>query len=212
MSDTLLDIDNAMRIQKMQMAWAKYRVFIIGFILAALIATAAGMFWYKQMNQAYLNQSAQLLTVLRDEAGNDNTVRDLDALSKTADLPLKAIVSLYHAQKLEQKNDLKAAQAVYASLMQETTLPPALGNLARVHYARIGVINGDDPAILHTTLDPITRTPQTAFYATGTELKAILLLREGKVDEANKIFTELSTDSTIPGTLRQRAKSMIRYE
>lgn len=210
-NEMMIDIDDAVRAQQLKAVWDKYGQWVIGIVAIIIIATAVGVFWNNMLNKQLADQTSQLLTVLQNEADNTDTAKTLNALDKEANFPLKAVVSLYRAQKLEQGKDLKAAQDAYESMIGQKRLPVMIQNLARVHYARLGIIQKQDAKKLLTVLEPVANGT-AAFNASAMELKGLLLVQEGKQDEANKIFNILASSSEVPGTLRQRAKSQIRYE
>ena len=211
MSELMIDVDDAVRAQQMKALWDKYGQWVVGIIVVAVLATGIGAVWHNVLNKQLTAQTNQLLTILQDEAENPDTAKTLAKLNKEANFPLKAVVGLYRAQKLEQGKDIKGAQKVYNDMISQKRLPEMMRDLARVHYVRLGIIQSQDAKKLLKTIDPVA-DKDTAFQASAMELKGLLLRQTGKNGEANKIFATMSTNSEIPGTLRQRAKSLIRDE
>lgn len=215
MSESLMEIDEAVRAQQMHALWSRYGQWLIGFAVVSVIATIIGVIWHRHVNAALEDQTGRLLTVLQNEAESPDTAKKLGDLAKKTDLPLQGVATLYQAQKLEQAKDLKGAQQLYGTMIEQRRLPEIIRNLSRVHFARIGLVIGDKPEALLPVLDPvagnITGKKQTPFHYSALELKGILLVAQGKQDEANTIFTELSSNSDVPGTMRARAKGMVHY-
>lgn len=211
MSEMLIEVDDALRAQQLKALWDKFGRWVVGIIVVAILATAVGTVWHNVLNKQLTAQTNQLLTVLQDEAEKPDTLKTLAKLNKEADFPLKAVVGLYRAQKLEQSKDIKGAQKVYNDMISQKRLPEIVRDLARVHYVRLGIIQSQKADKLLKTIEPVA-AKDTAFNSSALELKGLLLRQSGKNDEANKIFSTLSTNSQIPGTLRQRAKSLIREE
>ena len=211
MSDFMIDVDDALRAQQLKALWDKYGRWIVGIVIITLLTVSVGSVWHHFLNKKLTEQSNALLTVLQDEAENPNTAKTLAKLNKEANFPLKSVIGLYEAQKLEQGKDLKGAQIVYKNMIDQKRLPSMIRELASVHFVRLGIIQSQDAKKLLKIITPIADS-DTTFQASAMEMKGLLLRQTGKNEEANKVFATLSTNSEVPGTLRQRAKSLIREE
>lgn len=211
MSELMIDIDDAMRAQQMKALWNKYGHWLVGTVAIVLLATIIGLVWHNRLNHRLTEQTNQLLTLLQDEAETPDTTQKLAQLHKDASFPLKSVVGLYRAQKLEQADNLKTAQEVYKEMVDQRRLSPMVRELASLHYVRLGILQGQKADQLLPVINPVADNGQ-AFRASAQELKGLLLRDSGKIAEANKIFTALSTNAEISATLRQRAKSLIQEE
>lgn len=210
MSDILLEVDDALRAQQLKALWDKYGQWLLGLMVAVVIATAIGVTWHHYTNKALSEQTAALLAILQDEAvKGDKTSAELAVLAKKADLPLRAVVALYHAQKLEQGGDLAAAQETYKKLAVAKSAPDIMRDLARVHYVRLGLAQTEpETDELLKMLKPVA-TKDGNFHASALEMKAMLLGMQGKTDEAAAIYARLVSDETAPPSIRARAKTMV---
>lgn len=211
MSDILLEIDEALRNQRIKALWDRYGQWFVGFAVATIIATAVGAFWHSHMTKTLAADTAELLTLLQNEAEDADTSAKLAELSPKTHAPLNAVADLYHAQKLEQSGDLKATQAMYGTIMKNTKATGIVRDLARVHYVRLGVVSGDEPKTLLPIIEPLTKS-RSEFKGTALELKGMLLLKQDNTKAANEIFIALSKDETVPTSLRNRAKTFIVYD
>jgi hypothetical protein len=211
----MLEIDDELRARQLKAFWDKYGQWLIGLVLIVIISTTVGVVWHNMLDQNLTKQTNELLLILQNETKQpdhtQDTAKTLADLNKEADFPLKAVVGLYRAQKLEQGKDLKAAQDVYKDMMSQPRLSKIVQDLARVHYVRLGVVQQQDAKMLLATIEPLVKDDNAAFRSSALELKGLLLVQSGKQDEANKIFNQLSADDNAPNSLRQRAKSMISY-
>ncbi len=212
MSDMLLEVDDAIRAQQMKALWDKYGQWLIGIVVGIVIATTVGVIWRNVLDSKLTAQTNELLVILQNEAEKSDTEKKLASLHEEASFPLKAVVDLYRAQKLEQAKDLKATQDAYKEMMTQRRLPQIVQNLARVHYVRLGIIQNQKPDALLEVINPVADKEAAPFHSSAKEMKGLLLQQQGKHKEANAIFTALSSDSTIPGTMRQRAKALVSYE
>jgi hypothetical protein len=212
MSEILMEVDDAIRAQQMKALWDKYGQWIIGIVVGVVIATTVGVIWRNVLDSKLTAQTNELLAILQNEAEKSDTEKKLSALHDESNFPLKSVVDLYRAQKLEQAKDLKATQAAYKEMMTQRRLPEIIQNLARVHYVRLGILQDQKADELLDVIQPVASKDTAPFHASALEMKGLLLQQQGKNKEANEIFTKLSTDSTIPGTMRQRAKALVSYE
>lgn len=212
MSDILLEIDEALRNQRIKQLWEQYGQWIVGVIVAVILATAIGAIWHAHVTKKLEEQTAELLTILQNEAESGDTLEKLAALEPQTRAPLNAVVSLYRGQKLEQGGDTVAAQNIYEAIVNNTKAEAITRDLARVHYVRLGLVNDDaDFDKLLAVIDPVTK-PRAAFKGTALELKGLILSKQGKTAQANELFTALSNDETVPTSLRNRAKTLITYD
>lgn len=210
MSEILLEIDEALRNQRIKQFWDQYGQWVIGLIIAVILATAIGAYWHAHVTKILGKQTAELLTMLQDEAESNDTTQRLAELSPNTRAPLNALVDLYHAQKLEQKGDMAQALDAYKAVIDNKSAVDVTRDLARVHYTRLGLVTDADLDSLLAVIDPVAK-PRATFKGSAMELKGLILVKQGKTDKANAIFTALSNDETIPTSLRNRAKTMIVY-
>lgn len=208
MSDMLLEVDEALRAQQLKALWEQFGQWIIGLAVLAVIGTAVGVTWHNHTNKVLGEQTAQLLTILQNEATSSDTPQQLEALAKKSNLPLQVVAGLYQAQKLEQGNDLKAARQAYGTLMKQSGGPKVLRDLARVHFVRLGMVQKDKPEDLLAAIEPLT-AENSFFHASAMEMKATLLVQQGKTKEADAIFSHLAVEQSAPDSIRARAKSMM---
>lgn len=217
MSDILLEVDDDLRNQKIKQVWDKYGQWIIAVVTCVILATAIGAYWHAHVTRELEKQTAELLSVLQNEAEDSDTIQKLVALRPETRAPLNAVVDLYHAQKLEQAGSIKPAQDAYKAVIDNNQAEAITRDLARVHYVRLGlVVDADDnaasdAAALLAVIEPVTKK-SSAFRGTALELKGLLLLKQDKTEQANDIFKALSNDETVPTSLRNRAKTLVVYD
>ena len=211
MSDMMMEVDDALRAQQLKALWDRFGQWLIGLALVVVIATAVGVTWHNHQTKILSEQSSTLLSILQNEAENAKTPQELTALSKKANLPLKAVVELYRAQKFEQAKDLSAAQKLYGQLARQAKTPQILQDVARLHFVRLGLVQYDKPEKLLAMINPLTKE-NSNFRASALDMKATILVLQNKSGEANKIYAQLASDETAPTSLRNRAKAMMQDE
>ena len=211
MSDLLLEIDEELRSQQIKALWDRYGQWVIGLAVLAVIGTGVSVAWHNHMNKVLAKDTEQLVGLLQTGGDSDEIAKKLDSLKTDAAAPLNGLVGLYQAQTLEKSGDLKAARKSYQEVAVQMRQPRIVKELATLQDVRLGLLAKDAPDTLLPKLDKLT-DKGAPFYASALELKGLLLQQQGKNEEANKIFENLSSDINAPATLRKRAKSLIRYE
>lgn len=211
MSDMLLEVEDALRAERLKAFWQRYGQWLTMLAVLAVLLTAVGSFWFNRTNARLEAQTDQLFQTLQDGAEPAQQLATLQKLAKETQLPLKAIVLFQSAQKQEQMQKAADARNSYRSIASMTRLPAVMRDLAALQGVRLGMLGDEKSARLLRELQPIA-SATSPFRASALELKGLLLVKEGKIAEANKIFNNLSTDVTVPGSLRERAKAYIRPE
>jgi hypothetical protein len=212
MSDIMLEVDDEIRSQQLKAMWARYGQWIIGLFVATVLATAIGVLWFNYINDKLEKDTDRLLNVLQQEdPSSKETMAALSELQKKATAPLRTIVAMQNAQRLEQAGDIKATSDTYQSIIDDRKAPKVYRQLATVHRVRLGLIEKEDASKLIGMIDPLTAEGAN-FRPSAMELKGVLLQQQGKKAEANAVFQALSTDVTAPNTLRLRAQTMTNYE
>ncbi len=218
MSDLLLEVDEELRAQQIKALWNRYGQWVIGLAVIAVIGSGVGAAWHRHKTTVLEQDTAKLVATLQTE-GTDNADKamagqmaaKLSTLKDETAAPLSGLVSLYEAQALEKSGDLKNARGAYQALAAQMRQPGIVKELANLHVVRLGIVLKENPETLLPVVDKLT-AKNAPFRASALEMKGVLLQQQGKNDAANAIFEELSGDMNAPGTLRQRAKSMIRYD
>jgi hypothetical protein len=201
MNNLILEIDEELRARQLKALWAKYGQTLIGTAILIVFGVAAGVFWHNAKVSTLTAQTGDLLAALQVE---DRKVM-ADAV-ENSDAPLKTVALFYAAQSDEAAKNIAAAEMNYKKA-SETARDPIWRDLAVLHVVRLGLVQNKDAKPLIERVDPLTREG-APFRSSALEMKALLLQKIGKKDEANAILESLATDGTAPNTLRQRARAL----
>lgn len=212
MSEIMMEVEDALRAEKLQALWARYGGLLIGFVIGTILLTTGFVIWRNVMDTRYADQSKAVINVLQSKATAADTAGQLNKLAPHTNTPLRYIAEIYAAQKYEEASDLAAAQKKYQDVMTQQNAAKSIKDLSTIHFVRLGLLLKNDPAALMPKIDALTTDAQQPFYGSAMELKGLLLREQGKQSEANNVFNTLSTTSNVPATLRNRAKSLIVYE
>ncbi len=112
MSDAFVEVQEAMRQERLITFWSRYGNLIIGLILLLIVATAALSVYRGWNRSVQQEQTAEVLRLLEDEAFPDNL--DIEALEIRPNL--KNILMMQAAAKSVEAEDTQAAIEYYQSV------------------------------------------------------------------------------------------------
>lgn len=204
MDEFIAEIKEEVRRDQLLEIWNKYGNYIIGIILAALIGTAAYLFWNHQTEQQRYNEAAQYeeaLDLIKNGSQKEAEVK-LEKLIATASVGYKTIAS-FELAKLKA-SDAKESEEIYQAMIKVTAIPEVYRQLARYKEMATKVNQGQ-----HLDFEAeLSRSHQSPWMSSFKELQAIADLKAGKDQEAQSIFLQLAQDKQAPSGLRLRAIAM----
>lgn len=211
MSDMLLEINEELRHQQLKAFWARFGQWIIGFAISAVLATGMATAWKYYLDNTLSEQMNEILSTMDEK--NDISVKErYERLSKqstsVSSKSLQGLLRLKAAQLAEaDKNFLKASEE-YEAVMNLSGIDKAIKDLAQLNRSRIGLLQNEDVQKISDILSPLLKK-DSPYYFSAQEIKAILLIKQDKKNEANVILNQLSNDALAPATLRDRARTLM---
>jgi hypothetical protein len=201
MTDIFDEISDDLRQQKLNQFWKENGAWIIGGAIGAVLLTAGLSAWREYAHNRDLKQTTQLVR-----------------LQKTADLPklesFAADTGKNHAMMarfaqadayLTQKEKDKAL-ATYNTIANTSGLDKPWRDLARLHSITLR-LDKDAPEALAKELSALAGDDGVWRYS-AREMEALLAARQGQMQKAAEILTQLSADPQAPEAMRQRAFSL----
>jgi hypothetical protein len=203
------EIDEDLRQQKYADLWKKYGKFIIGAAVALVVGVASLKGW-----QAYdLNRKSEdsklLASALKSIARNkpDTAAGILDKLAKDGSAGYAVLARFNQAAVLAKKGEDKAASSAYLALSEDSAIDEVMRDMALIMSALHGVEQGDAALLTEKLARLINGT--NAWRHSAKELTALLARKSGDKAKAQKLFKELSTDTTAPSGIQARATEML---
>ncbi len=189
--------------------WKKYGVQIVAFV--AICLTIAVSFetikhWRDKQNQQWSNAFAY--TQLLQQQGNfEDSLKALEQLSRKgnaiySDLARMETINILFSQN-KQEDALKKLEEFISSAHNDKLKNIALMKLASY---KADELSSDD---LSQLLKPIFDNDNSSWQPEANELIAAVLLREGKNQQAIKIYQDIVGAININDTLRARAQNML---
>jgi hypothetical protein len=117
------------------------------------------------------------------------------------------LATFERAQILADDGRHDEALAIWDQLAADSSGGPAFQAVAML-FSVMHQIDDGDPAALEAKLQPLT-TADNRFRPLAMELGAILALRQGQIDQARQIYTQIADDLAAPAGLRTRAAQMV---
>lgn len=200
MSDILREVDDDMRRQQLQAFWAENRLWILGGIILAIVATGSVTFWRGYMRQENMQATAQLMTALETPDTLAKLGDDPAALDSAAHAALARLAAADRHLKAGEKDK---ALALFDALAADRRAPDALRDLGRLYAAgqRLDTAPADQ---LEKDLSALTRA-NAPWRFTALEYLALLYAREGRMKDAAEKLAQISGDPMAPQDARTRA-------
>ncbi|MEM6903627.1 MAG: hypothetical protein AAF556_10370 [Pseudomonadota bacterium] len=203
MSELLREIDQELRQDRAREWMVRYgpKALLVGVAIVALVAI--GVYFNKVEMERRAAATAQLIAIIGDEQRPQHL--KIDALSAYVEEQHGAIAALgeFHlAAELARQGDIEAARGHYQSLATNSDLASELQDLA-ILFDILLRIDTDPAGELVRELEPLT-APNITWRWTAQELTALLHVRLGNIDQAQRIFAELAITDGLPLGLRQR--------
>ena len=199
------EVDENLRRDQAQDFLKKNGPWIVGLILL-LLAAAAGWLYWQDRQQKQAEADTERLNTVMSQVGSGQvagTEPQLAALAKAEADGISAAARLTRAALALQKSDRKAAIDDYRAVMNEAGLAQPYRDLASVRLTALefDTMKPDDVV---ARLKPLAVAGNPWFGSAG-EMTAMALLKQGKKDEAGRLFAAIAADNNVPDTIRSRA-------
>lgn len=186
----------------------KYGFWAIG---AAIIIIVAAAGWrgydYWQSKEAALSGDAfsKALT-LADQGKTDEAIKAFDDLEKDGHGAYPVLARMRVATALADKGDYKGAVAGFDEVAGDRSIPQSIRDIASLRAAYLLVDHGSYSDVAKRAEALTDDTNPLRFSA--REALGLAAWKDGKNDDALKLFDEISGDPTAPAGARQRASLM----
>lgn len=203
-NDALIrEIDEAVRQDSLQNFWARFGLWVVGAIIAGLLAFGGWLFWQNQQQRNAEAAGENFSQLIASVKGNQADEAKLSALSTTSQPGYRVGALLTRAALETGRNQNAAAIATYGSIAGDTTLAQPYRDLAIVRQTALE-FDSLPPQTVIDRLRPLAMAGNPWFGSAG-ELSALAQLKLGKRDAAGALFAALAKDADVPRTVQTRA-------
>ena len=207
----LQEVDEAVRKERLDTIMQRYGRWIIGAVVAALLAFGGYLYWGHRQDNARGEQAEQMVAALdKLQAGQaDAATADLKALESAGGPAYRAAALFQQANMRAEGGDLKAAAALMARAAADTKLDKSLRDVALIRQTAFE-FDTLKPEEVIARMKPMVDAKDLAssWFASAAELSAIALYRLGRYDEAGALYGRLARLPNAPRSLQSRTVQM----
>lgn len=194
------EIDDDLRRMQMKSFWDENRLWIIGTVVLAIVATAAVAFWRGHVAEKNMAATQQLMAALENPAQLEALAADPGALDRPAHV---ALVRLATADRHVARGETEQALAIYDALAADRQADSVLRDLGRLYAAGLRLDTGPVDT-LDRELSALARSG-APWRFTALEMQALLYAREGRMKDAADKLAIITGDPLAPQEARTRA-------
>lgn len=207
MPDIFDEVAEDLRAERARKFWLRIATPLTAVLLLVLAGVGGwqGWRWYENRQQAAAATAFMAASQATEAQGADLPAMAGRFETLAADSPggYRVIALLRAAALKAEGGDRDGALALYDRVANDTSADPLYRNLASLMWA-LRSLDSAEPAVLTARLAPLTG-PDSPFSASARELAALAALKGGQRAEARSALEALSTDQTVPQTIRDRA-------
>ena len=204
----LREVDEELRKDQALHVWQNYGRWIIGAVVAGLIAFAGWLYWQSHSDGRRGEEGEKLKAAVK--ALNENKAQEAEAplkeLAASSSAGFSTTARFAQADTLLAKNDLKGGAAILAAIAADTGVPQEFRDLALIRQTATEY-DSLKPDQVVSRLGGIAVKDNPWFGSAG-EMVAIAQIRMGKRAEAGKLYAEISKTNGVPQPIRTRALQM----
>ena len=197
-SEVTEDLHNE-QIMKM---WQKYKIliFLTIILVIGVLAGMEGYLSWKRKVRLAESDTYEQAAVLNAQGQSEEALTKYGSL-KDGRTDYRYLAEMRQAGILFDEGKDKEALDVLNALRQDNSAPETLRAIAALGYVSHQVETGN-PEELQSILNPYL-TVGNSWYGTAAELSIMLLIREGKIEKANKMLDEALSMSDIPSVVKE---------
>tara|TARA_R110001592_G_scaffold144484_1_gene367609 strand:- start:18328 stop:18978 length:651 start_codon:yes stop_codon:yes gene_type:complete len=204
MSDLVIEVDEAMKQERIEKLWQKYGGFFIGCLAVIILGTAANEGYKSWKHHQDVQQTNLYLDALsKKETSPDDILAVIPKLENS----LKGMAELHAAGIAIDKGDIAAALDIYRSVEGNDQIDPMSKYIARYMVTNLDQdLSTDHKRTRYQSLSSDENNPWRfhAYFAL-----ALLEAHEGHdYNAARQSLAAILNESVVAETLKQKAKSL----
>lgn len=209
MVDIFKEVEEDLRRHRMQSMWDRFGKYVIGLLVAMVLAVGGYQYWEFHQRNVQAGESAEFSEALAmiENSDRDGGLAALDSLRQSGSTGYRALAALREAETLARMGEIEDAIIIYERLAADSGTNPALRDYGELMAIAHLIDQGDDPDVLAGRLQKLA-APGAPWAHLATELEGILLLEQGRIDAARERFIALAVNEDLSPGLRQRAEAL----
>jgi hypothetical protein len=201
----LREVDENLRRDQLRDFGKKYGNWIIAAVILFLAASGGFIWWQQHQVKVSEGQVEQLSTIYRD-IGSGNVTKapkQLDQLAKSGSKAVRASALFTAAALALQQNDHKLAIAKYREIAGDSGFPQPYRDAALIRQTALE-FDQIKPDEVISRLQSFSK-PDDPWFGSAGEMTALAMIKQGKKNEAGRLFAAVAKDKNVPDAIRARA-------
>ncbi|NKJ41060.1 tetratricopeptide repeat protein [Novosphingobium sp. SG720] len=202
------EVDDALRQEEAMDAIRRWGLPIGAAVLLGL-AGLGGWLWYSNHQESLRGQQGEQLTLALDdtEANNAKGAQGLlDTLAKDGTPGNRAAAQLLLAGKAQDDGKADQAAKSFAAVAADGDAPQAYRDAATVREVAL-TFDKLSPQQVIDRLMPLA-VPGSPWFGSAGELVGLAYLKQGRNDQAGRLFASIAKDKDVPDSIKRRARQV----
>ncbi|ESZ49566.1 tetratricopeptide repeat protein [Mesorhizobium sp. RSR565B] len=202
------EVNDEIRREKAQVLWDRFGPAIFGLAILVVLGTAAFV-GYRYWDETRANRSGDAFSQalkLANDGKSDEALTALEQLEKDGYGAYPLLARMRAATVKADKGDFAAAVADFDGVAADNAIPQGIRDMARLRAALLLVDHGSF-ADVSSRVEALTADNNTLRH-TAREALGLAAWKEGKTQDALKLFDQIAADDGAPRNARQRATLM----
>jgi hypothetical protein len=207
----LQEVDEAVRKDRLDYIMQNYGRWLIGGVLAALLAFGGYLYWNHRQEAARGEQAEELVSAFEKLSTNQPraAAKELEKIAAEGGPAYRAVAVMQQANAKAQAGDLKAAAALMATVAADTKLDQSLRDLALIRQTAFEYDSVKHEVVI-ARMKPLVdaKDPASSWFASAAELSAIAHYQLGQFDQAGALFGRIAKQPGVAKSLQSRSVQM----
>lgn len=202
------EVNEEIRREQAQALWERFGPAVLVLAVLIVVGTAA-VVGYRYWDETRANRSGDAFSQalkLANEGKSDEAIAALGTLEKDGYGAYPLLARMRAATVKADKGDPAAAVKDFDEVAADTAIPPAIRDMARLRAALLLVDHGSF-ADVSSRVEALTGDTNP-LRSTAREALGLAAWKEGKTQDALKLFDQISSDDGAPRNTRERATLM----
>jgi hypothetical protein len=207
MSNLLLEIDEAMRRERMEKLWKQYGSYLVGFIVLVVLATGIYSGW-RSWNESVRIKDTEYLFSLLDDAKFPDNIKP-EALKMRA--PLRGVALMNAAGEYLQSGKPAEALKLFEQTGKDKSIPSEIRHLALLMQARLVATDAKSQADPEEILQPVLKDTKSPWQPYALlEAAAFSANRGNDYTQARSYLKQILDRENLPQSLYGKAQALDR--
>lgn len=208
--DTFIrEVNEELRSEQLQTAWKRFRPFIIGLAIVIVVGVAgASLFEWWQARESSASGD-RFLTAIKaaNDKQTDEAIKQFEQLSKDGFGSYPVLARMRLATLKAEKGDAKGATADFLAIAQDSAVPKAMRNVAKLRAGWLMVDTAGYDEIAGQVEE--LAAASSAVRHSAREMLGLSAYKAGNHAKAKEWMQQIADDNDAPAGARTRARMIL---